>query len=135
VKENQALGELAAAVLDTVARFLPEQLGVPSEERGSRQKPAPRPAPPPAASDFQPGDVVRFRHKSFGTEMLGRVVSVRKHNRLVLRPTAMRWGPDWQKILYTRTVVLAATNVTRFSPDTSGGSGIRSARTSPPRAR
>jgi hypothetical protein len=106
---SSALGELAAAVLETVARFLPDALESGSEGPGGALQPSPPKAAPPGPLHL--GDQVRFSHRSFGTEMLGRIVGFRKPDRLVLRPTAMWWGSGWQKVTYTRTVVVPSSNV------------------------
>jgi len=104
--KDQALGELAAAVLETVARFLPPE--PPMIQPVLRAPPQVRVTTPDVLAV---GAVVRFQHKSFGTEMLGRIVGFRKPDRLVLRPTAMRWGSGWQKVTYTRTIVIPASKV------------------------
>ena len=103
--EGPFLGEAAAAVLETIARFLPEEEG-----RGERKEGSKRPAraerrTSPLPTPRSPLHVA-FHHPKFGTEMAGLVLKTRADGRLVVRPLAQWWGHGWQRITYTRTVVL-----------------------------
>ena len=97
--EGPFLGEAAAAVLETIARFLPEEPRATSDEPRVRKPKAAKPAAPSSPH-------VAFHHPKFGTEMAGLVLKTRADGRLVVRPLAQWWGHGWQRITYTRTVVL-----------------------------
>jgi hypothetical protein len=104
--EGPFLGEAAAAVLETIARFLPEE---PRAEKPRATSHEPRAGRPKAAGlkpEVRSSSHVAFHHPKFGTEMAGLVLKTRADGRLVVRPLAQWWGQSWQRITYTRTVVL-----------------------------
>jgi hypothetical protein len=105
VSNGQILAEFFAAALDGVARFLPEGSARRTADSGQPEYGGAAPQEPGSPS-IGVGSLVVFRHRKFGAEMKGRIVSIRSDGRFVVRPLAMRWGNRWEKVTYTRTVTV-----------------------------